>query len=206
MLIRRVSRLLPWLATAVLVVGCDAPPQVSTAAPAEITAPPPAANPQPDVNAMPVERAAPPVLKPVALGEYDPGNPVATAISGKLTIEDAVLRGENGASFTTERVAIVKGGDPYSAGSTYAQAMQIDPEDTVELRRVLEQTPPTQAPALAGCSACSLATLPCRQRRNVLRRPIGADRSRRPSERFRRARSRCRLRARARSRCRARFR
>lgn len=151
MLIRRVSRLLPWLATAVLVVGCDAPPQVSTAAPAEITAPPPAANPQPDVNAMPVERAAPPVLKPVALGEYDPGNPVATAISGKLTIEDAVLRGENGASFTTERVAIVKGGDPYSAGSTYAQAMQIDPEDTVELRRVLEQTPPTQAPANAMC-------------------------------------------------------
>ena len=151
MLNRRVCRLFPWLATAALVIGCDAQPQASTAAPPEITAPAPAANPQPDVNAMPVERAAPPVLKPVALGEYDPGNPVATAISGKLTIEDAILRGDNGASFTTERVAIVKGGDPYMAGNTYAQAMQIGPEDTVELRRVLEQTPPTEAPANAMC-------------------------------------------------------
>ncbi|MFC3551710.1 hypothetical protein ACFOLC_11890 [Lysobacter cavernae] len=139
------------MTSVLLLVACEAQPPVNSAAPEAITAAPPAANPQPDVNAAPVERAAPPMLKPVALGVYEPGNPVATAVTGKLTIEDAVLRGGNGASFTTERVAIVNGGDQYSAGSTYAQAMMIQPDQPVELRRVLEETPPTELPANAMC-------------------------------------------------------
>ncbi|WP_345476048.1 hypothetical protein [Lysobacter panacisoli] len=130
--------------------ACEQKP-VNSAPPEEITAPAPAANPQPDVTAEPVERAAPPVIKPVALGEFEPGNPVAIAVTGKLTIEDATLKGENGASFTTESVALVSGGDPYMEGQTYAQVMQIAADQPVELRRVLEETPPTQAPANALC-------------------------------------------------------
>ena len=134
-----------------LLAACEPSKPVNTAPPEEITAPAPAANPQPDANAMPVERAAPPVVKPVALGEYDPGNPVAIAVTGKLTLEETELKGENGARFTTERVALVNGGDQYSAGSTYAQAMMIPADLQVELRRVLEETPPTEAPANALC-------------------------------------------------------
>lgn len=143
----------PMLVLALAVLGLSACEQkpVNSAPPEEITAPAPAANPQPDVTAEPVERAAPPVTKPVALGEFEPGNPVAIAVTGKLTIEDATLKGENGASFTTESVALVNGGDPYTEGQTYAQIMQIAADQPVELRRVLEETPPTQAPANALC-------------------------------------------------------
>ena len=145
---------IPLLAMALVTVGlaaCEPQKPVNTAPPEEITAPPPAANPQPDVNAKPVERAAPPVIKPVALGEFEPGNPVATAVTGTLTLEDTTIKGENGASFTTERVALVSGGDQYSAGNTYAQAMMIAADQPVELRRVLEQAPPTESPANALC-------------------------------------------------------
>lgn len=141
-------------AMAFLVAGlaaCEPSAPVNTAPPEAITAPAPSANPQPDVNAKPVERAAPPMIKPVALGEFDPGNPVATAVTGKLSLEDTLIKGENGASFTTERVALVNGGDQYSPGSTYAQAMIVDASQPVELRRVLEETPPTQSPASALC-------------------------------------------------------
>ena len=131
--------------------ACQPEHPVNTAPPEAITAPPPAANPQPDVNAKPVERAAPPMIKPVALGEFDPGNPVATAVTGKLSLEDTLIKGENGASFTTERVALVNGGDQYSAGATYAQAMLVEASQPIELRRVLEETPPTQSPANAMC-------------------------------------------------------
>ncbi len=150
----RTSGVMGTLALAMLAMGlagCEPSKPVNTAPPEEITAPAPAANPQPDVNAKPVERAAPPVIKPVALGEFEPGNPVAVAVTGKLTLEDAALKGDNGASFTTERVALVSGGDQYSAGNTYAQAMMIAADQPVELRRVLEQTPPTQMPANALC-------------------------------------------------------
>lgn len=140
------------VAAAVLALAaCDKQAPVNSAPPEEITAPAPAANPQPDVNAEPVERAAPPMVKAVAMGEFEPGNPVATAVTGKLTIEDNMLRGDNGASFTTERVAIVNGGDQYSAGNTYAQAMMVPPEQEIELRHVLEETPPTQSPSNAMC-------------------------------------------------------
>ncbi|HEY0504197.1 MAG TPA: hypothetical protein VGD42_11960 [Lysobacter sp.] len=144
----------PLVVLALMVVGlaaCEPQKPVNTAPPEEITAPPPAANPQPDVNAKPVERAAPPVIKPVALGEFEPGNPVAIAITGKLTLEDTAIKGENGASFTTERVALVSGGDQYSAGNTYGQMMMVPADQPVELRRVLEETPPTQMPANALC-------------------------------------------------------
>jgi hypothetical protein len=144
----------PRVAAVLLVAGlsaCEPSQPVNTAPPEAITAPAPAANPQPDVNAKPVERAAPPMIKPVALGEFDPGNPVATAVTGKLSLEDTVIKGENGASFTTERVALVTGGDQYSPGSTYAQAMIVDASQPIELRRVLEETPPTQSPANALC-------------------------------------------------------
>ena len=131
--------------------ACEPATPVNSAPPEAITAPAPAANPQPDVNAKPVERAAPPMIKPVVLGEFDPGNPVATSVTGKLSLEDTVIKGENGASFTTERVAMVSGGDQYSPGSTYAQAMIVDASQPVELRRVLEETPPTQSPSNALC-------------------------------------------------------
>ena len=151
---QRASRHLPRLALGLAVLAlaaCEPAKPVNSAPPEEITAPAPSANPQPDVNAKPVERAAPPVITPVALGEFEPGNPVATAVTGKLSLEDALLKGDNGASFTTERVALVIGGDQYSPGQTYAQAMMIPAEQQVELRRVLEETPPTQTPANALC-------------------------------------------------------
>lgn len=145
------SSLASSLLLAALVAACQQQTPANSAPPPGITAPAPPANPQPDVNIAPTERASPPVLKAEALGEFEPGNPVASAITGKLDIQDTELRGENGASFTTERVAIVKGGDEYSAGATYAQALQIDAGQPVELRRVLQETPPTATPANAIC-------------------------------------------------------
>ncbi len=135
--------------------ACEARKPAETpavAAPEATIAPPPPANPEPDASAAPVERAAPPMLKPVALGTFEPGNPVAEAITGRLQIEDTMLKGANGASFTTERVAILKGGDEYTAGETYAEAMMIEPSETVELRRVLEETPPSKTPGNAICA------------------------------------------------------
>lgn len=142
------------IAVAVLALaGCEAKkPATETVTPETTIAPAPAAHPEPDANAAPVERAAPPMLKPVALGTFEPGNPVAEAITGKLEVEDSTLRGANGASFTTERVAILKGGDEYTAGETYAEAMMIEPTETVELRRVLEETPPSKIPGNALCA------------------------------------------------------
>jgi hypothetical protein len=133
--------------------GCNAEKPAAAVQPEATTiAPAPPAHPEPDTSANPVERAAPPMLKPVALGSFEPGDPVAEAVTGKLEIEDANLRGANGASFTTERVAILKGGDEYTAGETYAEAMMIEPTETVELRRVLEETPPSKVPGNALCA------------------------------------------------------
>ncbi|WP_147300597.1 hypothetical protein [Lysobacter silvisoli] len=156
----RYSRLLPRmrlcvlpLAALVALSACQqqAAVPVSAAAPEETVAAPPPALPSPDPNAAPVERAAPPVIKPVALGDFVPGTPVANTATGRLSIEDSKLQGANGASFGTERVALVKGGDEYSAGATYAASMQIDASQPVELRHVVEQTPPTANPADAFC-------------------------------------------------------
>lgn len=90
-------------------------------------------------------------LAPVVLGVFDAGNPVAQATTGRLTIEDTQIRGDNGASFKTERVAIAKGSDLFAAGYSYAGAMDIPADQPVELRKVVAQTPPTKTPGNAFC-------------------------------------------------------
>ncbi|MEN1940705.1 hypothetical protein WCE41_06545 [Luteimonas sp. MJ246] len=106
------------------------------------SAPPPAprASLEPDTANAPIERAAPPTLQPVALGRFVAADRVATAMTGALEIEDSRIRGDNGALFVTERVAIVRGGDEFSAGQRYADMMMIDARHPVELRRVLDET------------------------------------------------------------------
>lgn len=90
-------------------------------------------------------------LAPVVLGVFDPGNPVAQATTGRLTIEDTTIRGDNGASFATERVAIAKGSDLFAAGYSYAGAMDIAADQPVEIRKVTSQTPPTEKPDNGLC-------------------------------------------------------
>ncbi len=134
--------------------GCERPAPVNTAAPPEITAPPPPPpKAVPDPDADPVSRASPPMLTPVALGRFEPGNPVAQATLGALTIDDLELEGENGALYKTERIAIVRGGDQYSPGQTYGATMQVEASQPIELRRVIEQTPPKETPANALCGS-----------------------------------------------------
>ncbi|MGJ7901296.1 hypothetical protein [Lysobacter sp. 1R34A] len=149
-------RLFPALSTLALAVvalaACSQSAPVNTAAPQETTAALPQA-PQavPDPNAEPVSRAAPPMLPPVALGTFEPGNPVAQATTGKLTIDDLELKGENGSLYKTERVALVRGGDQYTAGETYGAVMQVEASQAIELRRVIEQVPPKETPGNAFC-------------------------------------------------------
>ena len=142
-------------ACVVLLAACsrnEPPPAEPTAAPAEAnTAPPPPAIPQHDPSAAPVDRAAPPTLQPVVLGKFAAGNPVAESATGALTIEDGQIGGDNGAKFTTERVAIVNGDDQYTAGARFADAMMIEPRQQVELRHVIDETPPTKSPNSAFC-------------------------------------------------------
>lgn len=150
---RRLFPAVGLLAAAVLAMAaCGQSAPVNTAAPQETTAAPPAPpKAVPDPDADPVSRASPPMLTPVALGTFDPGNPVAQATTGKLTIDDLEMKGENGSLYKTERVAIVRGGDQYSAGQTYGATMQVEASQAVELRRVIEQTPPKETPANAFC-------------------------------------------------------
>lgn len=100
-------------------------------------------------------------LAPVVLGVFDAGNPVAQATTGRVTIEDTTIRGDNGASFATERVAIAKGSDLFAAGYSFAGAMDIPAEQPVEIRKVTAQTAPTQNPgnALCGQEPVSLIAL-----------------------------------------------
>lgn len=138
-----------------ILAGCDrsAPPAESQ------TPPPPAASeapPPPEVRSSDpgnatTDRAAPPTLKPVAIGSFEPGNPVAEAVTGRLSIEDGKIEGGNGASFVTERVALVRGGDEYGPGQRYADTMMIDAGQPVELRRVIDETPPTATTGSALC-------------------------------------------------------
>ncbi|MGO1073257.1 hypothetical protein [Lysobacter sp. CA199] len=150
---RRLFPALSLLTLAVLTTAaCSQRAPVNSAAPQETTAaPPPPPQAVPDPDADPVSRASPPMLTPVALGTFEPGNPVAQATIGKITIDDLELKGENGSLYKTERVAIVRGGDQYSAGQTYGATMQLDASQPVELRRVIEQTPPKETPANAFC-------------------------------------------------------
>jgi hypothetical protein len=141
-------------ASLVLAAGCssrDEPPVEPAAPAAANTAPPPPAIPQHDPTAAPVERAAPPTLQAVVLGKFAAGNPVAESATGALEIEDGQITGANGAGFTTERVALVNGDDQYKAGARFADAMMIEPRQQVELRHVVEETPPTGKPGDAFC-------------------------------------------------------
>lgn len=149
------------VASVLLFAGCAREGQSDghTASAAADTAPPPPALPEHDPAASPVERAAPPTLQPVVLGKFEAGDPVAESATGALDIEDTRIDGANGASFVTERVALVSGDDQYSAGARYADAMMIEPRVPVELRRVLEQTPPTRTPADAFCGSAKTGWL-----------------------------------------------
>jgi hypothetical protein len=138
-----------------LVAGCSrsapAPEHKAPSPSSANTAPPPPAIPEHDPSAAPIDRAAPPTVLPVVLGKFAAGNPVAESATGALSIEDGQIVGENGAKFTTERVAVVNGDDQYTAGARFADAMMIEPRQQVELRHVIDETPPTKSPANAFC-------------------------------------------------------
>jgi hypothetical protein len=120
--------------------------------PSATSAPPPAprASLEPDTANAPIERAAPPTLQPVALGRFVAIDRVAQAMTGALRIEDSRITGANGAGFVTERVAIVRGGDEFSAGQRYADVMMVDARQPVELRRVLDETRGADGQAFCG--------------------------------------------------------
>lgn len=138
-------------ATAALALACLAstgcardgaqPPAAEAGQPPATSAPPPAqrTSREPDPAQAPIERAAPPTLQPVAIGHFLAADRVSRAMTGDIDIEDARILGGNGASFVTERVAIVRGGDEYSAGERYADMMRVDAGHPVELRRVLDE-------------------------------------------------------------------
>jgi hypothetical protein len=67
-----------------------------------------------------------------------------------LQIEDSRITGANGTVFVTERVAIVRGGDEFSAGQRYADVMMVDARQPVELRRVLDETRGKDGQAFCG--------------------------------------------------------
>jgi hypothetical protein len=140
---------------ALVLVACGSaePPAAPAVQPPVTSAPPPAPreNLEPDPANAPIERAAPPTLRAVVLGAFEPGNPVAEAMTGKVRIEDGRISGANGAGFRTERVAIVRGGDEFAAGQRYADVMMMDAGQPVELRRVIEETRPATQPDNAFC-------------------------------------------------------
>lgn len=155
----------PWRARAVLTAlglssvaiatGCQpapdaAPGEVARTSPVVVEATPPPEVPQADPGRV-TQRAAPPTLHPVALGTFESGNPVAESVTGNVTIEGGLIRGENGAEFVTERIAIVRGGDEYLPGRRYADALMIGAEHPVELRRVVSEQSPTRSPGSALC-------------------------------------------------------
>lgn len=124
--------------------AADQPP--ATSAPP----PPPRASREPDTADAPIERAAPPTLQAVAIGRFAPADATAEAMTGRLDIADSKIEGANGAAFVTERVAIVRGGDEFSAGQRYADVMIVDAGQPVELRRVLDETRPASGSAFCG--------------------------------------------------------
>lgn len=142
--IRSTLLLSPLLALPLL-VACQpsSPPDAAPTPPvAQTAAPPPPAVPQPDPSKPTIERASPPTLRAVALGRFDAHNDVAGNATGAIEITDDGIAGGNGAQFTTERVAIVRGGDEFTAGQRYADVMMMDAEEPVELRRVVDETVP----------------------------------------------------------------
>ncbi|MDH5823932.1 hypothetical protein QFW77_13185 [Luteimonas sp. RD2P54] len=140
------------LALALLATACQPAQEGATlpTSPPVVTAPAPAEVQQPDPSRA-SGRAAPPMLQPVALGSFESGSAIADSVTGNVEIEGAVIRGENGAEFVTERVAIVRGGDEYRPGERYADALMIGAEHPVELRRVVAEKSPTISPGNAFC-------------------------------------------------------
>ncbi|HZW19021.1 MAG TPA: hypothetical protein VFF71_09480 [Luteimonas sp.] len=140
-------------ASVLLLAACSqgGPASAPADQPEANTAPAPPAIPQHDPAAAPAERAAPPTLRAVVLGEFAPANAVAESATGALTITDGAIEGANGASFSTERVALVNGDDRFTADARFADAMMIEPRQQVELRHVIDETPPTDAPDQALC-------------------------------------------------------
>jgi hypothetical protein len=143
------------LAVAILMLAACSPdaPAPEAAKPAEPVAAAPPPVPEGDPATATVERASPPMVQGVASGKFEPGNPVAEATTGAIDIQDNQISGSNGASFSTERVALVSADDQYSAGQRYADPMMVEPRQAVELRRVIEETRPTDTPANALCGA-----------------------------------------------------
>ncbi|MDH5823931.1 hypothetical protein QFW77_13180 [Luteimonas sp. RD2P54] len=141
------------LATAALLAACGPAPveRDEAARPATRAEPPPQEARGPDPTLERSERAAPPELQPVALGEFVPRDDAAVAATGRLTIDDEFIEGANGARFVTERIAIVRGSDRYRPGERYADALAVGGEQPVELRRVLEETHPDAGAAAALC-------------------------------------------------------
>lgn len=138
-----------------LATGCQPAPDSTSgattgASPVVVQAPPPAEVQEADPSRA-TDRAAPPMLHPVALGTFESGNPIAESVTGNVTIEGDVIRGENGAEFVTERIAIVRGGDEYRPGERYADALMVGAEHPVELRRVVSEKSPTLSPGSAFC-------------------------------------------------------
>lgn len=129
---------------AVATLGSGQPPATSAPAPA------PRSSLEPDTANAPIERAAPPTLQPVALGHFAAADRVSQAMTGALHIEDSRITGANGAGFVTERVAVVRGGDEFSAGQRYADVMMVDAGQPVELRRVLDETRADDGQAFCG--------------------------------------------------------
>lgn len=111
------------------------------AQPPATSAPPPRprASMAPDTAEAPTERAAPPTLQPVAIGRFAAADRVSRAMTGTVEIEDSRITGADGAAFVTERVAVVRAGDEFTAGQRYADVMMVDAGQPVELRRVLDE-------------------------------------------------------------------
>lgn len=109
--------------------------------PPATSAPPPRprASMAPDTGQAPIERAAPPTLQPVAIGRFVAADRVSASMTGTVEIEDSRILGGNGAAFVTERVAVVRAGDEFTAGQRYADVMMVDAGQPVELRRVLDE-------------------------------------------------------------------
>ena len=164
------SRLaLPVVVLACLVLaGCAREEMVAAsdeAQPPATSAPPPAprASLEPDTANAPIERAAPPTLQPVALGSFEAADRVSMAMTGTITIEDSRIAGASGAVFLTERVAIVRGGDEFSAGQRYADVMSVDAGQPVELRRVLDETRADDGQGFCGSMKTGFLALASRE-------------------------------------------
>ena len=146
------------LVLAMLVSACQPgepkPPSSQDEAPVvQEEAPPPPQVRGADPSAAPVERAAPPMLQPVTLGEFIAIDDQAKSGTGALHVEDTLIRGANGAIFVTERIAVVRGDDEYRKGARYSDVLMVGAEQPVELRRVVQETSPETGVGTGFCGA-----------------------------------------------------